>query len=142
MAYLADRLDMQEIGDKYQVMADDLLQAIRKNCWDPRNGFYYSVDLDLRPVDRPTKWEFQMGQPRDWDCLIQRLSDVVFHGQERSRRPRELAVLIDRVPIPGYPQPGHQSPSLAGFEGVHRVHVEVPKSDALFLGNGKACRRC
>jgi putative isomerase len=73
MVYLANRLDESEIGDKYQKMADDLLQAIRKNCWDPRNGFYYSVDLDLRPVDRPSKWEFQMGQPRDWDCLIQRI---------------------------------------------------------------------
>ena len=74
MVYLANRLDMAEIGTSYQKMADDLLHSIRENCWDPKDGFYYSVDLNLRPVVRPeTGWQFQMGQPRNWDCLIQRL---------------------------------------------------------------------
>jgi putative isomerase len=74
MVYLAGRLDMADIGKSYQKMADDLLQAIREHCWDPKDGFYYSVDLDLRPVVQPEKaWQFHMGQPRNWDCLIQRL---------------------------------------------------------------------
>lgn len=74
MVYLSGQLNMPEIGARYQKMADDLLQSIREQCWDPRNGFYYSVDLNLRPVVRPTTaWQFHMGQPRDWDCLIQRI---------------------------------------------------------------------
>ncbi len=74
MVYLANRLNMPEIGNSYQKMADDLLQSIRENCWDPRNGFYYSVDLNLRPAPKQTTvWEFHMNQPRNWDCLIQRI---------------------------------------------------------------------
>jgi putative isomerase len=74
MVYLAGQLNMKEIGDSYQQMADDLLASIRKNCWDPKDGFYYSVDLDLRPYQRPTDVrELNVGGPRDWDCLIQRL---------------------------------------------------------------------
>jgi putative isomerase len=74
MVYLADRLNMSEIAGSYQKMADSLLQSIRDDCWDPRNGFYYSVDLNLRPVPKQTTlWEFHMNQPRSWDCLIQRI---------------------------------------------------------------------
>jgi putative isomerase len=74
MVYLAHQLNMSEIGDSYQKEADSLLASIRENCWDPRNGFYYSVDLNLRPVEKQTTtWEFHMNQPRNWDCLIQRI---------------------------------------------------------------------
>jgi putative isomerase len=74
MVYLADRLNMSEIAGSYQKMADSLLQSIHDDCWDPRNGFYYSVDLNLRPVPKQTTlWEFHMNQPRGWDCLIQRI---------------------------------------------------------------------
>jgi glycogen debranching enzyme len=74
MVYLAGRLNQADIGNSYQKMADDLLQSIREHCWDPKDGFYYSVDLNLRPVVPPDKaWQFHMGQPRNWDCLIQRL---------------------------------------------------------------------
>jgi putative isomerase len=74
MVYLAGRLNQEEIGNSYQKMADELLQSIREHCWDPKDGFYYSVDLNLRPVTQPEKaWQFHMGQPRNWDCLIQRI---------------------------------------------------------------------
>jgi len=74
MVYLAGQLNMKEIGDIYQKMADDLLTAIRKNCWDPKDGFYYSVDLNLVPYHRPeSPWEANVGGPRTWNCLIQRL---------------------------------------------------------------------
>jgi putative isomerase len=75
MVYLAGRLNEVEIGNSYQKEADELLQSIRKNCWDPKDGFYYSVDLNLRPVAQPRNkaWQFHMNQPRNWDCLIQRL---------------------------------------------------------------------
>jgi len=74
MVYLAGQLKMKEIGDAYQKMADELLVAIRNNCWDPKDGFYYSVDLNLRPYDRPTETgQLHVGGPKNWDCLIQRL---------------------------------------------------------------------
>ena len=74
MVYLANCLNMQETAVSYQKMADDLLEAIHEHCWDPKDGFYYSVDLNLRPVVVQTNaWQFHMGQPRNWDCLIQRL---------------------------------------------------------------------
>jgi putative isomerase len=74
MVYLAERLNQKEIGNSYQKMADDLLRALREHCWDPKDGFYYSVDLNLRPYERPKKaWQLHEGGPRNWDCLIQRL---------------------------------------------------------------------
>lgn len=74
VVYLAGRLNMSEIGGRYRKMADELLQSIHEHCWDPRDSFYYSVDLNLRPVVRPAAaWQIHMGQPRSWDCLIQRL---------------------------------------------------------------------
>jgi putative isomerase len=74
MVYLADRLNMDEIGKTYDQYAGELLAAIREHCWDPRDGFYYSVDLNLRPYDRPeTPRKAHVGGPRTWNCLIQRM---------------------------------------------------------------------
>ncbi len=74
MVYLCNCLGLSESGTSYQKMADDLLASIREHCWDPKDGFYYSVDLNLRPVPKQTNsWQFHQGQPRNWDCLIQRL---------------------------------------------------------------------
>ena len=74
MVYLSERLNEKEVGRSYQKMADALRQSIREHCWDPKDGFYYSVDLNLRPYQRPKiTWELHEGGPRNWDCLIQRL---------------------------------------------------------------------
>jgi len=76
MVYLATQLDMKDVVGKYQKRADDLLNSIRKNCWDPKDGFYYSVDLDLRAVSAPATngvFQWHSGASRDWNCLIQRL---------------------------------------------------------------------
>jgi putative isomerase len=74
MVYLAERLNQREIGASYQKMADELLAALREHCWDPKDGFYYSVDLNLRPYERPeARFKLHTGGPRNWDCLIQRL---------------------------------------------------------------------
>lgn len=70
-AYLADRLNLDEVGAQYRKDADDLRDAVRSQCWDERDGFYYNVDLNLLPVDH-TQWLHQ-GQPRDWESLIQRI---------------------------------------------------------------------
>lgn len=81
MVYLAQCLDMPDIGKFYDKEADKLLVAIREHCWDPRDGFYYSVDLNLRPAEKPDVKNIQTGmfflhtgQPRSYDCLIQRFS--------------------------------------------------------------------
>jgi putative isomerase len=44
--------------------------AVQAHCWDERDGFYYSVDLNLLPAETTG---LHAGQPRHWDCLIQRI---------------------------------------------------------------------
>ncbi|MFB6341616.1 trehalase family glycosidase [Saccharicrinis sp. FJH62] len=81
MVYLAECLNLGEIAGYYEKEANGLSDRIREHCWDPRDGFYYSVDLNLKPVVKPDdadakagKLIFHVGQPRTYDCLIQRLS--------------------------------------------------------------------
>ena len=50
MVYLANQLNLPDIGKEYASNAEELKEAIQKNCWDERDGFFYSVDLNLRPV--------------------------------------------------------------------------------------------
>lgn len=80
-AYLADRLGMPDIAARYRSEAEGLLAAVREHCWDPRDGFYYSVDLNLLPIEKPAieglepgDLYLHVGQPRTYDCLIQRFS--------------------------------------------------------------------
>lgn len=81
MVYLAGCLNLGEIAACYEKIASNLLGNIRAHCWDPRDGFYYSVDLNLKPVVKPDDSDakageliFHVGQPRTYDCLIQRVS--------------------------------------------------------------------
>ncbi len=81
MAYLAGCLNLPDITRFYAGEAGKLKENIRTHCWDPRDSFYYSVDLNLRPVEKPDMSALQpgalylhTGQPRTYDCLIQRLS--------------------------------------------------------------------
>lgn len=81
MDYLATRLRMPEIAATFRAEAEKLRAAVREHCWDPRDGFYYSVDLNLRPVTKPDiegvkagDLFLHVGQPRTYDCLIQRFS--------------------------------------------------------------------
>lgn len=46
--------------------AENLKNSVRKNCYDEKDGMYYSVDLNLLPIV-PEK---HSGGPRHWDCLI------------------------------------------------------------------------
>ncbi len=39
---------------EYQGMKEDLARTINEECWDPRDGFYYSVDVDVKT--RPFEW--------------------------------------------------------------------------------------
>ncbi len=79
MVYLAECLNQTSIGKEFAEDAENLKAAIQKNCWDERDGFFYSVDLNLRPlVDQPDHtlgktFLIHAGYPRDYDCLIQRI---------------------------------------------------------------------
>lgn len=81
MAYIARCLSLGEIAAQYDKEAADLKSKIREHCWDPRDKFYYSVDLNLLPVEKPSisglnpgDLYLHVGQPRNYDCLIQRFS--------------------------------------------------------------------
>lgn len=81
ISYLADCLRLTDIKNFYEHEAELLSESIREHCWDRRDGFYYSVDLNLRPVEKPNikslqpgELYFHVGQPRTYDCLIQRIS--------------------------------------------------------------------
>ncbi|MEN3323157.1 trehalase family glycosidase [Mariniflexile soesokkakense] len=79
MVYLANQLNQSEIGKEFAEDAKQLKAAIQKHCWDERDGFFYSVDLNLTPaknrLDNTLGKDFMIhsGYPRDYDCLIQRI---------------------------------------------------------------------
>ncbi len=69
MAYIEERLN--ENGEEYLKEAQHLKDAVNEHLWDERNGFYYSADLNLRPID-PNDW-LHKGMPRHWDCILQKI---------------------------------------------------------------------
>lgn len=71
MVYLCNQLNLTETSQQYQKYADELKAALQEHCWDERDGFYYSVDLNLLPIDPDQVLHQNM--PRDWHCLIQRI---------------------------------------------------------------------
>ena len=60
-----------EDAAKYDEYAENVKNAINTHLWDERDGFYYSADLNLLPVDPNA--QLHKGAPRNWDCLIQRI---------------------------------------------------------------------
>lgn len=78
LVYLGERLNLGEIATQYLRDADDLRAAIQAHCWDERDGFFYSVDLNLLPYEpRPfggdPTFRLHAGNPRTYDSLIQRI---------------------------------------------------------------------
>lgn len=63
------------LGDKdwavYAERAESLKAAIQAQCWDERDGFYYSADVLLTPLD-PERW-LHSGCPRHWQTLPMRI---------------------------------------------------------------------
>lgn len=72
MAYLCEALKLNEVGAQYARDAELLKAAVQEHCWDEWTGFFYSVDLNLKPVNTEN-WAYHGGAPRAWDCVIQRL---------------------------------------------------------------------
>lgn len=60
-----------EKDDKYKETAKHLRSAINELMWDERNGFYYSVDLNLKPVKHNNG--YHSGMPRNWSSVIQKI---------------------------------------------------------------------
>lgn len=58
-------------AESYESEAEELKETINRLCWDERNGFYYSVDLNLKPIVPGAKRH--SGAPRNWDSLIQKI---------------------------------------------------------------------
>lgn len=79
MAYLAEQLSLPGLASQYENDADALRGAVRKYCWDEKDGMYYSVDLNLLPYTGEPQIIFgkpfvlHEGAPRSYPCLIQRL---------------------------------------------------------------------
>ena len=71
MEQICLHLGFAEKAKRYAERASALKDTINRLCWDERNGFYYSVDLNLRPVDPNAKRH--SGAPRNWDSLIQKI---------------------------------------------------------------------
>lgn len=55
----------------YKQEAENLKTVVQKLCYDEKDGFYYSADLNLLPVDPNST--LHSGAPRHWDSLIQRI---------------------------------------------------------------------
>ena len=58
-------------GVVYAERAEALKSAIQVQCWDERDGFYYSADVLLTPID-PERW-LHGGCPRHWQTLPMRI---------------------------------------------------------------------
>ncbi len=71
MIYLCDALHLNEISPEYRKAADDVKASLLEHCWDERDGFFYSVDLNLLPIEH--EQFLHSGGPRHWNCLIQRI---------------------------------------------------------------------
>lgn len=70
-AELLTKLSKLEKSKFYLKKANELKSAVNKYCYDERNGFYYSVDINLLPIDKG-QW-LHSGAPRSWSTLIQRI---------------------------------------------------------------------
>lgn len=70
-ATLAKQLSDLEAATRFEQKAAELQSAIQEHCWDERDGMFYSVDLNLLPVDLTQK--LHAGCPRHWSTLIQRI---------------------------------------------------------------------
>lgn len=71
LSVIAEKLEFKDKAEIYNKKAVELKNAINSYCWDDKDGFYYSVDINLLPIN-PTQ-VLHKGAPRHWNCLIQRI---------------------------------------------------------------------
>lgn len=79
MSYIASTLHIPGVSNEFDKDAEDLKQSIQKYCWDEKDGFFYSVDINLRPVKEEPSTIFgqtfilHSGFPRNYEGLVQRI---------------------------------------------------------------------
>ena len=66
MAEICHKLEQSENQNRYQNKADNLVAAIQNECWDERDKFFYSVDIDIKT--RSFDW-FHQGLGVFWKSL-------------------------------------------------------------------------
>lgn len=71
MEKIAEKLGEEDDASRFGREAEELKRAIQKQCWDERDGFFYSADINLRPVD-PAEW-LHSGDPRGYQSLPMRI---------------------------------------------------------------------
>jgi putative isomerase len=76
LAKLADRLKRFSERDRVREQADHQAMLIQKYCWDPRDSFYYTVDVQCK--DERSKWlpSLPQGMPMSWQCIPLRIQTV------------------------------------------------------------------
>lgn len=94
-AELADHLNRSEDHDRINRQADELAARIQKFCWDPRDRFYYSADVQC--TDVRSKWlpGLEQGMAMSWQCLPLRIQTVtgflpLWCGLATQRQAKEL----------------------------------------------------
>ena len=70
-AEIARGLGLTEKFALYNEKANELKRIIGENLWDERNGFFYSADLNLRPIDLTDG--MHQGCPRNYTFLLQKI---------------------------------------------------------------------
>lgn len=64
---IANKLSLSSIASKFDKKASLLKKAIQEECFDNVSGYFYSVDISLRPVDK--NMHLHSGHPRFWKSL-------------------------------------------------------------------------
>jgi putative isomerase len=72
-AELAQRLGRTGDHHRLSIQAEELAQRIEKFCWDPRDGYYYTVDVQC--IDRRAELipSVPRGMDMSWRCLPTRV---------------------------------------------------------------------
>ncbi len=71
IAEISGKLGMPDKQNGYKKCADELKTAIQSYLWDERNGFFYSADANLAPIEK-NRW-LHSGAPRNWSSLLQKI---------------------------------------------------------------------
>ncbi|HEX4443951.1 MAG TPA: trehalase family glycosidase [Galbitalea sp.] len=127
---------LEQLGDlaeaiRWRGRAQDLADAINTYCWDERDGTYYSVDIDLRPID--TEDWLHSGAPRTWDSLLLRIDNwssflplwAGFPSQEQAVR------MVERVRDPRTFNATYGIRSLSRLEKMYNLRASNNPSNWL-----------
>lgn len=69
LCYIGEKLEQNVSVYKTEMV--HLREAVQKHCYDEKDGFFYSVDLNLLPIRLDAG--IHSGAPRHWDSLLQRI---------------------------------------------------------------------